>query len=244
MLLPDASATPGSTSPGGRRSRLLLAVGIAALIALIAMPGWWDGLTASLAGTVPAAYWYLVRSSGFVAFGLLWLSMAMGIMITNKIARVWPSGPTAYGFHQFVSALGLTFGFIHPLLMLGDQYTLTQIFVPFGGIQDRTVAVALGQVSLILMAIIVPSFAARWLIGQQTWRLLHYLTFPVFLMALAHGVLTGTDSGTPFAAAVYWASLSSLIVLTVYRVLVARAAHRRAALVYTGIGQSRVRVRR
>lgn len=56
--------------------------------------------------------------------------------------------------------------------------------------------------------------------------------------------LTGTDSETPFAAAVYWAGLSSLIVLTVYRVLVSLAASQRVALVYAGIERSRVRVRR
>lgn len=221
--------------------QLLLAVAIGMVAALFVLPNWLPSLTGSLIGTVPNVYWYFVRSSGFVAFGLLWLSMAMGLLITNKIARVWPNGPVAYDLHQFVSALGLIFGFIHPLLMLGDQYTMVQIFVPFGGIQDRVVPVALGQITLILMALIVPSFAARWLIGQRTWRLLHYLSFPVFLMALLHGVLTGTDSATPLATGMYWASATSLVMLTIYRIQVSRSGNRRAALVYAGIGKGRGR---
>jgi len=237
----DRVSPSGTSSDSTGLLQLLLAVAVGTVAALIVLPNWLPALAGSLVGTVPNAYWYFVRSSGFVAFGLLWLSMAMGLLITNKIARVWPNGPVAYDLHQFVSVLGLIFGFIHPVLMLGDQYTLAQIFVPFGGIQVRAIPVAMGQITLILMALIVPSFAARWIIGHRTWRLLHYLSFPVFLMALFHGVLTGTDSATPLATGMYWASAASLVILTIYRVQVSRSATRRAALVYAGIGKGRVR---
>jgi len=241
VLNHEGRVPPPETSDSTALLQLLLAVAVGTVAALIVLPSWLPALASSLVGTVPNVYWYFVRSSGFVAFGLLWLSMAMGLLITNKIARVWPKGPVAYDLHQFVSVLGLIFGFFHPVLMLGDQYTLVQIFVPFGGIQDRAVPVALGQVTLILMALIVPSFAARWIIGQRTWRLLHYLSFPVFLMALIHGVLTGTDTATPLATGMYWASATSLVLLTIYRVQVTRAARRRAAQVYAGVGKSQVR---
>ena len=47
------------------------------------------------------------------------------------------------------------------------------------------------------MAIVVGSFYVRRQIGQRAWRTLHYVTFLAFLGATAHGVMAGTDSGTP-----------------------------------------------
>lgn len=230
MVTRERGAVTVTTEKTINPFQLFLAIAIGLSAALLVLPSWLPGLVSSLVGATPTAVWYLVRSSGFVAFGLLWLSMAMGLMLTNKVARAWPGGPTAFDLHQFLSVLGLTFGFIHPLIMLGDQYSLVQIFVPFGGLGYRTIPVLFGQATLFLMAIVVPSFAMRSVIGQRTWRKLHYLTFPIFVMALAHGVLSGTDSATPFGAGMYWAAASSLIVLAVYRIMVAKATTRKPAL--------------
>src|SRR5690349_18433380 len=68
---------------------LLFAVSRAVVVALT-QPAWLTSLSASLGGTEPKAYWYLSRASGLVAFGLLWASMALGLAITNKLARAWP----------------------------------------------------------------------------------------------------------------------------------------------------------
>ena len=38
------------------------------------------------AGVEPKAYWYLSRSSAIVAYILLWISMVLGLAITNKLA--------------------------------------------------------------------------------------------------------------------------------------------------------------
>src|SRR5947207_8775577 len=37
--------------------------------------------------------------------GLAWLSMAYGVLISNKLARVWPGGPTAFALHEYTSLL-------------------------------------------------------------------------------------------------------------------------------------------
>ncbi|MBI4771873.1 MAG: hypothetical protein HY784_16035 [Chloroflexi bacterium] len=78
---------------------MLLAVAAGAFAAVVALPALLPGLSASLLGPAPKAYWYLSRASAWVAYVLLWLSMAFGLSLTNKMTRIWPGGPTAFDLH-------------------------------------------------------------------------------------------------------------------------------------------------
>jgi hypothetical protein len=205
---------------------MLLAVAAGAFAAAVALPAWLPGLSASLLGPAPKAYWYLSRASAFVAFALLWLAMSMGLLMTNKLARVWPGGPTAFDLHQHASLLGLAFGLFHALILLGDtysNYTLGQLLVPFASANYRPLWVGLGQIGLYLMAIVGLSFYARGLIGRRMWRLIHFLSFMLFALALLHGLQSGTDSPAGWARGLYWGSGASLVFLTIYRAIVTLA---------------------
>ncbi len=202
---------------------MLLAVAAGAFAAGVALPALLPGWTASLLGSAPKAYWYLSRSSAFVAYALLWLSMALGLIITNKLARVWPGGPTAFDLHQYASLLGLAFALFHGLILTGDHYinySLAQVLTPFASANYRPLGVGLGQIGFYLLGIVGLSFYVRRAMGHRLWRLIHYLSFVVFLLALAHGLMSGTDTAALWARNLYWASGASLVFLTIYRVLV------------------------
>lgn len=204
---------------------MLLAVVIGAIAAVVVLPAWLPGLSSSLAGSQPKAYWYLSRASAFVAYALLWLSMAMGLIMTNKLARVWPGGPTAFDLHQHASLLGLAFALFHGLILIGDRYTnytVGQLLVPFASSNYRPVWVGLGQIGFYLLAGVGLSFYVRRRIGQRRWRVIHYLSFAVFALALVHGLFSGTDSVLPWVRSIYWVSAGSLLFLTIYRVLATR----------------------
>ncbi len=202
---------------------MLLAVVIGAFAAAVVLPNWLPGLSTSLLGEAPKAYWYLSRMSAMAAFGLLWFSMATGLIITNKIARVWPGGPTAFDLHQYSSLLGMAFGLFHALILMGDKYinyTLAQILIPFNSTGYKPIWVGLGQVGFYLLAIVALSFYVRKRLGHKTWRLIHYISFVVFVLALMHGLFSGTDSPSDWATTLYWGGGISLLFLTVYRILV------------------------
>lgn len=202
---------------------MFLAVIIGALAAAIVLPNWLPGLSTSLLGTEPKAYWYLSRASAMVAFGLIWFSMASGLIITNKLARAWPGGPTAFDLHQFFSLLGLAFALFHALILLGDKYinyTLAQVIVPFTSSGYKPVWVGLGQIGFYLLALVGLSFYVRKRIGHRAWRLIHFLSFAAFALALAHGIFSGTDSKEAWAVSFYWACAAGLLFLTIYRILV------------------------
>jgi predicted ferric reductase len=211
---------------------MLLAVLAGVFLAVVAVPRWAPELAATLFGTAPKAYWYLSRSSAFAAYGLLWASMAVGIMISNKMARMWPGGPTAFDIHQFTGLLGLNIGLFHALILLGDRfidYRLAQILLPFGSVNYRPTAVGLGQVGFYALIVVSLTFYVRRWIGHRLWRVVHYVSFAAFLLTMVHGLLAGTDSGSALAILAYAASGISLLFLSIYRVLMVLFPARRRA---------------
>jgi predicted ferric reductase len=220
------------TVPVSAIAGMLLSVLAGVFLAVVVVPRWAPNLAATLFGDAPKAYWYLSRSSAFAAYGLLWISMAMGIMISNKMARMWPGGPTAFDIHQFTSLLGLNLGLFHALILLGDRfidYRLAQLLIPFGSVNYKPFAVGLGQIGFYLLIVVGLTFYVRNWIGHRSWRVIHYLSFGAFLLAMIHGLLAGTDSGHPLAILAYAVSAISMLFLTIYRVLAALFPAKRRA---------------
>ncbi len=210
---------------------MLLAVALGAFAAASVLPQWLPGLSQSLLGSEPKAYWYLSRASAMVAYSLLWLSMALGLLITNRLARLWPGGPVAFDLHQFASLLALAFALFHALILMGDKYIhydLAQVLVPFNSSGYKPIWVGLGQLGLYLLAIVGLSFYVRKRLGPRTWRLIHYLSFLTFALALLHGILAGTDSPLMALQIFYWFTGASLLFLFVYRILITRFAAKKS----------------
>ncbi|HMO59405.1 MAG TPA: hypothetical protein PKA05_13370 [Roseiflexaceae bacterium] len=203
---------------------LLLSAVAGALGAVVVLPLWLPGLTASLIGKTPHAYWFLARSSALVAYGLLWISMIFGLLMSNRLARAWPGGPTAFELHQHTSLLGLTFALFHGVILLGDRFiqaSLWQILVPFAYTGFAPFWVGLGQIALYGLALVGLSFYIKDRIGRTMWRLIHFVSFAVFVLALVHGIASGSDSAMIWMRGFYWFSGGSVLFLTIYRILVA-----------------------
>jgi predicted ferric reductase len=204
---------------------LLLATIGGAFAAVVLLPSWLPGLSASLISDEPKAFWYLSRTSALVAYGLTWLSVALGLLVTNKLARVWPGGPMAVDVHQFASLLGLAFALFHVLILMGDRYTnytFGQLFIPFASVNYRLQWVGLGQIAFYLIPPVAFSFYARKLIGYRAWRTLHYLSFVTFALVLTHALFSGTDSTMDFIRTMYGITGGSVLFLTVYRVVISK----------------------
>jgi predicted ferric reductase len=202
----------------------LLGVVLGTVGAALVLPTWLPDLTASAVGTEPKAYWYLSRAAGLVAYLLLWLSITLGLAITNRLVRAWPGGPTALDLHQFCSLLALGFALFHGLILLGDRYinyTLAQLVIPFADGDYRPFWVGLGQLSFYLAILITFSFNARRFIGLRAWRILHYASFALYAMVTAHGIGAGTDSTMPMVLALYIIAAATTFFLTLLRVLLA-----------------------
>ena len=209
---------------------ILLATVVGAFAAVVVLPTWLPGLSASLLGTEPRAYWYLARTAGVIAYVLLWASVALGVTIKNKLAQVWPGGPTAVDLHQFTSLLALTLAVFHALILLGDRYanySLAQLLIPFDLPGKQSVWYGLGQIGIYLMIPVAFSFYARRFIGFKLWRLIHYASFIIYFAVTVHGLFSGTDATTPAMLGLYALTVLATYFLSIHRILVSVRRPRR-----------------
>src|SRR5512141_2105830 len=201
---------------------ILIAMILGLLAATLLLPTWLPNLATSLTGTDPKVFWYLSRATAFVALTILWISMALGLGLTNKMARLWPGAPASFAIHEYVSLLGLAFAAFHALVLLGDHYinfTVAQIFMPFSTSGYRPTWVGIGQIGFYVWLIVALSFYVRSSIGQKAWRVIHYLSFAMYMMGLIHGLFSGTDSSASWAGWYYWISGGSLLFLFIHRMM-------------------------
>jgi predicted ferric reductase len=199
-----------------------MAIAFGVICALIFLPTGIPLFVNSSVGASPKAYWYLTRGAAFVALGLLWVSMMLGLLITNKIARSWSGTPPAFALHEYVSLLGLAFAIFHALILIGDRYinyTLAQILLPFGSVNYHPFWVGVGQIGLYTWAIISATFYIRKGIGPKAWKIIHYASFFNFSITIIHGLASGTDTTLPWAQGIYWFLGGSFLFLTVYRIV-------------------------
>ncbi len=200
-----------------------VAVVAVALIVLPLLPSLISNLAYSFHsfdGKAPKIYWYLSRASGFVSFTILWISMALGLGLTNKMARLWPGAPSAFAIHQYTSMLGLAFAAYHGLVLMGDHFvdfSLPHLLAPFS-IAYETFWVGLGQLCFYAWLVVVLSFYVRPRIGQKAWRMIHYLNFAIYGMGVLHGIKSGTDSHARWVVWYFGISITSVILLLAHRI--------------------------
>lgn len=162
------------------------------------------------------AYWYMARAGGIVAYLLLWFGSLWGVLMSTKLAK----GLYVFGLHEFLPILAMLFAALHALVLLGDHYIgfdLLQLAIPFTA-SYRPLWTGLGTLALYFGTALAASFYVRRWIGRRTWRTLHYATYGVFALALAHGLMAGTDSTLSLVHWMYIATGASLLFVTLVRI--------------------------
>jgi sulfoxide reductase heme-binding subunit YedZ len=150
-------------------------------------------------------YWYLERSAGFTAYGLLSIAVLLGISSSSSFWDKWKLRKLMTLMHQYASLLVFPFLFFHLWGLYMDKtvpFRITQLLIPFMS-NYRTIPTALGVLTLYAWILLIVSSYFREKIGVKTWRTLHILSFPMFIAVTLHGLLSGTDSSRQWARLVY-----------------------------------------
>jgi predicted ferric reductase len=174
--------------------------------------------------------WYGVRATGFLAYVAVAGSVIYGLMLSTKLLDAIAHRPVSFALHKDLALVGIALSGLHGLLLLGDQtfaFTPTAIVIPFEA-PYASAAVGVGQLAFYVVAIVTGSFYVRRQIGQHAWRLIHYLTFLAFVGVTAHGITSGSDTGTPWAVWVYLAPTAAVVFFFVYRLVAGLTARREA----------------
>jgi len=163
-------------------------------------------------------WWYVTRAAGLTGYFLLWLSMAWGLAIANKILSPAVEGTFTYDFHEFLSLLGIGFIFLHVIVLLFDRFlpfSVPQALIPFIDAY-RPLWVGMGIIGFYLFLLVTMTFYMRKTIGTQAFRSIHALSLVGYLGATLHGLFGGTDSALWMTKLLYALTFIVIVFLTVY----------------------------
>ncbi len=168
-----------------------------------------------------AVTWDTARAGGLISYVLLTTAVSLGLVLRNRWqSSRWPRLVTNE-LHGYVSLLALVFIVVHILAVAVDPFThfgLAAVLVPFAS-HYRPIWMGLGIVALYLLLAVWLSTRLRKRIGHRVWRQIHVLAFGVYAAATLHGLGTGSDTRTAWAAALYATSVGLVGTLLAIRLL-------------------------
>ncbi|MDB5057841.1 MAG: hypothetical protein JWO59_1313 [Chloroflexi bacterium] len=153
--------------------------------------------------------WNVARAGGLTAYVLVTLSVVLGLALSMRWQGTrWPRFITNE-LHGFVTLLSLVFIAVHIAAVWLDPYLglgWNEVFLPFTS-HYRPIWTALGIVALYFALAVWITTQLRARIGHTWWRRFHLLAFGVFALSCVHGIMSGTDTSTPWAIGMYAGSL-------------------------------------
>jgi predicted ferric reductase len=174
--------------------------------------------------------WFITRSSGIVAYLLMWLSTVWGLAVTSKMFDKLVPRAFTYDVHEYLSLLAFAFTIVHVFILLGDTFmpfNLAQLFVPF--ISDyRPFWIGIGIIGTYASLLVTITFYMRKRIGQRAFRVIHYFSFVGFFGVLIHSWFAGTDTGLAATRVMYLLTGLSVVFMTVYWLVMMKLNKKRA----------------
>jgi sulfoxide reductase heme-binding subunit YedZ len=142
------------------------------------------------------ALWALGRGNGIVALAFMTLSVSLGI--ATRSARPLFALPRfgVADVHRFVALAATLLVALHMWLLLLDPYAklrLIDFVVPFIGAY-RPLWQGLGTVAVELLLVVIITSLLRRRLGLRAFRAVHWTTYLLWPIALAHSLGNGTDA--------------------------------------------------
>jgi DMSO/TMAO reductase YedYZ heme-binding membrane subunit len=179
----------------------------------------------------PQIWWYLTRSSGFIAWGLSILAIMLGLALATRALGPNPRPAWLLDLHRFVGGLTVLFLAVHLGALVADSYVhfgVADLLVPFAS-SWRSGAVAWGVVAFwFLIAVELSSLMMRRL-PRRTWRAIHLTSYLAAVMATVHALTAGTDADNPLVIWSVVASLSAATFFLVFRLVLPKRRQRAVA---------------
>ncbi|MEX1104574.1 MAG: ferric reductase-like transmembrane domain-containing protein, partial [Ilumatobacteraceae bacterium] len=175
--------------------------------------------------------WYLARSSGWVAFVLLAITVVWGILGISKIIERRGLPRWLLDVHRHLALLTIVFTAVHLAALVGDNYmhiSWREILVPMS-IDYRPGATAFGVVALYLIIAVQVSSWLRSRLPRRVWRGIHLVAYPALWLVAVHGLRAGTDSKHLWVRAGVMVIVGLVAFVTLMRVFIATGGRGRTA---------------
>jgi sulfoxide reductase heme-binding subunit YedZ len=181
-------------------------------LAVVAITGGWA--PAADEKTAQMRLWLGSRAAGIVSYLLLTALALLGLVLSHPVNKTeWKASKHVFPWHKHLAFFTLAFIAAHIAALVLDPWagvSFAGSLVP-GLSSYRTIPVALGTLGL--YALLLTGVTARFtgLLGPGRWLSIHRIALVAFVLAWAHGVLSGTDTR---ALLPMYAVSGALVVLT------------------------------
>lgn len=165
------------------------------------------------------ALWALGRGTGVTALAFLTVSVALGIGTRSGRSLLALPRFAVTDVHRFAALAATLLVVLHLGLLFFDPYAqlrLVDLAVPFLG-RYRPLWQGLGTLAFDLLIVVIATSLLRHRLGVRVFRTVHWITYALWPIALAHALGNGTD-----VYAVWFLVFVSCCVVTVGAALVWR----------------------
>ncbi|QCQ17614.1 ferric reductase-like transmembrane domain-containing protein [Microbacterium sp. RG1] len=183
------------------------------------------------------ALWALGRGTGVVGLVLFTLAVVLGIVVRGGRAAV---GLPRFGIarlHRDVALMATVFIGIHIVSLLFDSYAqlnLVDLLVPFLATY-RPFWLGLGTVAVDLVIAVIATALLRHRIGSRAFRVVHFGTYLLWPISLAHAIGAGTDGTQAWFIALAGVCASAVGVAVAWRL---SPRFRRTGTAYAGASET------
>jgi sulfoxide reductase heme-binding subunit YedZ len=167
----------------------------------------------------PTAYWYLTRGTGIVALVLLTAVIVLGVGTSlGWTSARWPRF-FSQALHRDLSLFCVVLIVVHVVTTVMDGFApigYLDSIVPFRS-PYRPLWLGFGALSFDLFIVLCVTSALRWRMGYRSWKLIHWLAYACWPVAVLHGLGTGTDSRLGVILAINALCVGVVVVAVGYR---------------------------
>ncbi|GAA2111567.1 ferric reductase-like transmembrane domain-containing protein [Microlunatus panaciterrae] len=174
------------------------------------------------------ALWYLARASGMVSIVLLTVTVVLGALTAGRGAPVSAPHFIRAALHRTLSLTMVIFVAVHVVTTVVETYVdigWISAIVPFSS-SYNPFWVGLGTLSLDLLIAVVLTSLLKQHIPHRAWRLVHWLSYALWPVALVHGLGASTKD-TAVMLVITLGCLASGVTAILWRTTAAAAEARR-----------------
>lgn len=170
-------------------------------------------------------WWHVSRASATVAWVLVLITCAWGILLATRLFRGWDRPAWLLDLHRWLGSLLVASTALHMLALVGDNYThftASHLLVPFAS-EWKPGAVALGVVGFWMLAAVQ---ATSWMmkkLPKQLWRVVHMASYVAFVMVTWHAITAGTDASSRWYGALTVAMVALATAFATARLITLRS---------------------
>jgi sulfoxide reductase heme-binding subunit YedZ len=162
----------------------------------------------------PSPLWFTTRGAAVATLLLLTATVVLGIATSLRAeGRRTPRFVVA-ALHRNLSLFALLLLLVHIVTSVLDPFAgirVSDVLIPFTGAY-RTFWLGLGVLAAEILLVLVATSLLRGHVGPRWWRVIHWLAYASWPLALVHGLGTGSDAQQPWMLGLSAACMAAVLV--------------------------------